>query len=211
MQRIPPRNRPLAQGGIRHSGIRHKVAPSPASTLDGTTLWPKSSGHHHPHEGKYRFPSRTGTARTLELSSRGLRRATNRDDHRRQYKQPTHQPHSTTTLIVATSASVSGHNNIAGLATTEKNNVAQPRLTPLKREKQCCANDLTASRPRCHHRTRFRVSQWRRTPRGTPRRLASHATIPPWNHLPQNGKETLPRQPIPWSPAHRSKRSHARS
>lgn len=38
------------------------------------------------------------------------------------------------TLIVAMSASTSEHNNIAGLATTEKNNVAQPRLT-LRKEK----------------------------------------------------------------------------
>ena len=39
-------------------------------------------------------------------------------------------------------ASASEYDKVAGLATTEKKNVAQPCLTFEKREKQCCANDL---------------------------------------------------------------------
>lgn len=53
-----------------------------------------------------------------------------RDGHRQHKQARTKAP--PITLIVAMSASASGHNNIAGLATTEKNNVVQPRLTPRK-------------------------------------------------------------------------------
>lgn len=63
----------------------------------------------------------TGPGRLPEVSH-------SRDD---QHKQA-HTKAPPATLIVAMPASASGHDNIAGLATTEKNNVAQPRLTPRK-------------------------------------------------------------------------------
>ena len=38
---------------------QQKVVPSPASSTRSTTLRPQSYAHHHSHEGKYTFVSRT--------------------------------------------------------------------------------------------------------------------------------------------------------
>lgn len=132
--------------------------------------------------------------------------------HTRTYSTSGQHPRTRGCVKISLTASASEHNKVAGLATTEKNNVAQPCLTFEKREKQCCANDLATFRPRCHRSTRSRVSRWcRRYRKKPPQTSCPTQQHPPRESLLQNGKEMLPRQPVPWSPAHESKRSRARS
>lgn len=130
------RTAPQVSQGTSHS--HGAAATTQSCSITGirtrsTTLRPQSSDHHHPHEGKYTFVSRTGMNEITEA-----RMTTFRSEPQPRWPAQASAHQAPATLIVTMSASASRHDNIAGLATTEKTTLHNLAPLPEKRKTMLC-------------------------------------------------------------------------